>query len=121
MTSRIYASLLAAWLVVCSVVATRHEAQVAHAVDSAGRVVHAQVLVGHHDGPSDVHEQSTADHDECTIVTALHQAARVSAPAAAVVAPHGVHAPQPGPALAAEAVAALYRLAPKTSPPDRAT
>ena len=117
MTSRIYASFLAAWLVLSSFVASRHEASVAHALDRAGRVVHAQVLAHHHGGPSDVHPTSTDDHDECTILAAIHQATRVSAVVALSVAPHiGVSVTPVVPH--ARRVTTLYRLAPKTSPPD---
>src|SRR5205823_5739001 len=106
----------------CSVAASRHEALVAHAIDSAGRVVHAQALVGHHDGPSDVHARTDGDHDECTIVTALHQAARASAAHVLAATPQTAPITVAMPSSYDRVGAVVYRLAPKTSPPaDRAS
>jgi len=93
----------------------------AHVRDSAGGYVHGKVLAGHHEGhDSDIHGQHTpeADADACTLLTAFHQAtsARVTAPEiiTAVGATHVQDIPRTAPPVVAGAV---YRLAPKTSPP----
>jgi hypothetical protein len=119
MRLRLHAALLALWLVACGALSARHEARTAHAIDAAGRVVHAQSL-GHHQDGSHVHDVSTADHGECAIASAFHQAAssRVRVPAIAAARPIAIAA-QSAPTNPAPATA-RYRLAPKTSPPDRA-
>jgi hypothetical protein len=124
MRARVIAAATALWLVVCGVLAARHEATVAHVRDAAGSYVHGKALAGHHDGhSSDVHGQRHPDADagECALLTAFHQPASASVTAPAVVTPtcatHVLHiAPV---ALSAIAVA-VYRLAPKTSPPAAA-
>jgi len=120
----VIAAATALWLVVCGVLAARHEATVAHVRDAAGSYVHGKALVGHHDGrSSDIHRQRHPDADagECALLTAFHQPASADVTAPAVVttacATHVRHiAPVAVPAIAA----AVYRLAPKTSPPAAA-
>jgi len=116
------AAITAIWLVVCGVLAVRHEAITPHVVDRSGAIVHAPVLLSQHTTPdADVHGRthSEADHGDCAVLTAFHHAAsaRVTAPAlvAAVHTPCPFDAPRASPSAA---TAALYRLAPKTSPPQ---
>jgi hypothetical protein len=121
---RVVAATTALWFVVCGVLAARHEATVAHVRDNAGNYVHGKALAGHHEGHnSDIHGQRDPDADagECALLTAFHQpaSAKVTAPAVVTTAcaTHVRHiAPATFPAIAA----AVYRLAPKTSPPAAA-
>lgn len=119
--SRGVAAITAVWLVVCGVLAMRHEAQVAHVRDRAGAYVHARTLVGHHAGhDADIHGQRNPDADagECGLLTAAHQpvSAHVQTPAVVTTA-HATCAQDP-PHMAIPAIAtAILRLAPKTSPP----
>ena len=124
MRVRVIAATTALWLVLCGVLAARHEATVAHVRDAAGGYVHGKALVGHHDGRnSDIHSQRHPDADagECALLTAFHQPASADVTAPAVVttacATHVRHIASV--ALVASA-AAVYRLAPKTSPPAAA-
>jgi hypothetical protein len=124
MCFRVIAAATALWLVLCGVLAARHEASVAHVRDRAGSYVHGKALVGHHDGHnSDIHRQRNPDADagECALLTAFHQPASADVTAPAVVttacATHVRHlAPVAVPVIAT----AVYRLAPKTSPPAAA-
>lgn len=109
------------WLLLCGVLAGQHEARVVHVRNGAGAYVHGSAPTGHHEGnTSDVHGQRdpSADHGECALLGAFHQAvsAVVTCPriVTAVVATHV----QDTRGTATVAVsAAVYRLAPKTSPP----
>jgi hypothetical protein len=120
----VIAAATALWLVLCGVLAARHEATVAHVRDAAGGYVHGKALAGHHQGHnSDIHGQRNPDADagECALLTAFHQPASAGVTAPAVVttacATHVRHiAPVAVPAIAA----VVYRLAPKTSPPAAA-
>jgi hypothetical protein len=119
--ARVLAAVTAAWLVVCGVLAAHHEATVRHVRSAAGGYAHGKVLAGHHTGrDSDIHGQRNPDADagDCALLTAFHQPATggVAAPAVAV-AVHAVHKAEPPRASAVIVAAALYRLAPKTSPP----
>jgi hypothetical protein len=124
MRIRVIAAATAVWFVVCGVLATRHEATVAHVRDAAGAYVHGKALAGHHTGHgSDIHGQRHPDADagECALLNAFHQPASADVTAPAVIttacATHAWHiAPN---AISAVAVA-VYRLAPKTSPPAAA-
>lgn len=124
MCFRAIAAATALWLVLCGVLAARHEATVAHVRNAAGSYVHGKALAGHHAGhDSDIHRQRHPDADagECALLTAFHQPASADVTAPAVVttacATHVRHiAPVAAPAIAA----AVYRLAPKTSPPAAA-
>jgi hypothetical protein len=123
---RAVAACIGVWLVACGVLASRHEADVAHVRDlRTGAVVHAAHLSEQHDAArsSDFHRQSEpdADHGACALWVASHQAATTTvarpaiAPAirsAAFVVPLG--------ARGTAAARGVYRLAPKTSPPARA-
>ena len=118
--SAIVASLVALWLVVSGALAARHEAQVAHVVDQrSGLVVHATHLTGHHaTGTADIHGQADpkTDHDVCGLLAALGQPARPATPAVALL-PAGQLSLVTAPEAPAIGAGALYRIAPKTSPP----
>jgi hypothetical protein len=118
------AAITALLFVVCGVLAAHHEASTAHVVDHAGGYVHARELAGHHTGDhSDIHGQRDPDSDtgECALLTTFHQAAsaQISAPALTLVAAAVATADVPPAASALDAIA-VYRLAPKTSPPAAA-
>jgi len=121
MRSRSVAAITALWLVVCGVLAMRHEATTAHVLDRAGVYVHALELAHAHTGAnSDIHAQRDphADSGHCALLTGFHQAASADvAPPTVAAAPHAFTshaAPRLRPAVARGDV---YRLAPKTSPP----
>jgi hypothetical protein len=112
----------AVWLLVCGVLAGRHEATVAHVRTSAAVYVHASAPTGHHEESqnSDVHDQRDpgADAGECALLAAFHQAASAHVTAPAVGSTACAMRVQEIAGTAAPAVAArVYRLAPKTSPP----
>jgi hypothetical protein len=118
------AAITALLFVVCGMLAAHHEASTAHVVDHAGSYVHARELVGHHTGDhSDIHGQRDPDSDtgECALLTTFHQAAsaQLNAPVLHLVAATVATAPVPPAACALDAIA-VYRLAPKTSPPAAA-
>lgn len=119
--SRGIAAITAVWLVVCGVLAMRHEAQVAHVRDRAGAYVHARALLGHHAGhDADVHGQRNPDADagDCALLTAAHQPVSAHATAPAVITTARATCVQALPRTAIPAIAAaILRLAPKTSPP----
>jgi len=99
----------------------RHEASTLHTRDRAGGFVHAYTLNGHHLGHrSDVHGQHRpdADGDECAILTASHQAASAAIASLTLVAQvRTLRAPDAQRTTTLTAETAVYRLAPKTSPP----
>jgi hypothetical protein len=121
MRVRVIAATTALWLVLCGVLAARHEATVAHVRDAAGGYVHGKALAGHHDGhSSDIHGQRHPDADagECALLTAFHQPASAGVTALAVVPTARATYVRPiAPAASFAIAAAVYRLAPKTSPP----
>ena len=121
MSSRGVAAFTAVWLLVCGVLAGRHEATVAHVRTSAAVYVHGSALTGHHESQnSDVHDQRDrgADTGECALLAAFHQAASAHVTALAVDSTVCATRVQDIAGTAAPAVAArVYRLAPKTSPP----
>lgn len=118
---RLLAGSAAVWLVVFGALGARHEARVAHVTDAfTGALVHA--------GPSACHDHqaqthidrapASGDHDACELLGVLHQSAAPS------VAWAGIHLVAITPlehARLSSALAlrshALYRVAPKTSPP----
>jgi hypothetical protein len=113
---------ITAWLFfACGLLAMRHEAATPHVRDRAGGFVHAAGLTGHHAGHhSDIHGQRDPDAGtgECAVLTASHQAAsaEIAAPVIAFAvgassAPEALHV------LDVTTITAVYRLAPKTSPP----
>lgn len=115
------AAITALLFVVCSVLAMRHEASVAHARTEAGGYRHVQELVSQHHGvDSDIHapRDPESDRGDCALLTAFHQpvTASLAAPALvlATVAQTTVDAVAPS---VAPVALAVYRLAPKTSPP----
>lgn len=118
---RAIAAATALWLVLCGVLAARHEATVAHVRDAAGGYVHGKALVGHHAGhQSDIHGQRQPDADagECALLTAFHQPASADVMAPAVVTTaRATHVRHTTPSASLAIAAAVYRLAPKTSPP----
>lgn len=118
------AAITAVWLVVCGVLAMRHEARVAHVDDGAGGYVHASALAGaHRGGDSDIHAPRDADGHagHCALLAAFHQAA-----SAATAAPQlsctaqAVRRADSSATPRIVAVAGVYRFAPKTSPPRAA-
>ncbi len=121
MRSRSVAAITAFWLLVCGVLAVRHQASTAHVRDRAGAFVHAQALAQHHTGvDSDIHAQRDADAESghCALLTGFHQAAsaNVASPSVAcatfAIETVGSVAAPPAPERRD-----VYRLAPKTSPP----
>jgi len=113
---------ITAWLfVACGLLAMRHEASTPHARNRAGGFVHAFTLAGHHTGhQSDIHGQRDPDAHggDCALLTASHQAASaaigspvLSAQVRTLLVPGARHTTK------FTAETAVYRLAPKTSPP----
>lgn len=121
MQSRAIAAITAVWLLVCGVLSGQHEARVTHVRNSAGAYVHTSAGTGHHEGnTSDIHGQRDprADHGECALLAAFHQAASAAVTCPTVVSTVVATHVQDTRGVAAVAVsAAVYRLAPKTSPP----
>jgi len=115
------AAITALFFVVCSVLAMRHEATTAHARTEAGGYVHVRELAGRHVGhDSDIHAQRDPESDggDCALLTTFHQAVSAHISAAALVLTTHAWSFVDSPAPHAESVAiAIYRLAPKTSPP----
>jgi hypothetical protein len=121
MRTRLTAAATALWLVMCGVVAARHEATVAHVRNAAGAYVHGKELAGHHEGhSSDIHGQRTPDADagECALLNAFHQPASADVTVPAVVTTAcATHVWRIDPDAISTIAIAVYRLAPKTSPP----
>jgi hypothetical protein len=115
------AAITALWFVVCGALALQHEASTVHVRDRAGGYVHASMLTGHHAGShSDIHGQRDpeADTGDCALLTAFHQAASAHTSAPVMVAVSGTVATHDTPPRETDSRAiAVYRLAPKTSPP----
>jgi len=115
------AAITALWFVVCGVLAMQHEASTVHVRDRAGGFAHARVLTGHHTGhDSDIHGQRNpeADTGDCALLTTFHQAASAHTNAPVMVAVSVATTTHSTPRRAAASCAiAVYRLAPKTSPP----
>lgn len=115
------AAITAVLFVAGGVLAMRHEADRPHVRDRAGGYAHAKTLSGQHDSrSSDIHGQHDPDSDagDCTLLTLFHQGASAvvsgSAPAAHASAVRRADSPGIG---RHAVVTAVYRLAPKTSPP----
>jgi len=121
---RTLAAVACLWFVAGTLLAMRHEAQVAHVLDPhTGELHHATSLVGHHYGTqSDVHPCSDgpADDGPCAIAKALHQAVHHDASHIATPLLRLETRTECAPAHVTHIVASLYRFAPKTSPPLRA-
>jgi hypothetical protein len=115
------AAITALWFVVCGVLAMRHEASTAHVRDRAGGYVHAPTVNGHRGETADLHGQDRPDAEagDCALLTAAHQAAsaQISAPVLVGLAAALRADPPLRLAAAASLATAVYRLAPKTSPP----
>ena len=108
-----------AWLVLAGLLGLRHEADVAHVVDGRGAFVHAVRAIGHRAARAEhLHERAAGDRgDDCSLAAALRQPGVTRAAIALVPArsvPRALAAPA---ARATTIAAAIYRLAPKTSPP----
>jgi hypothetical protein len=121
MRIRVIAATTALWLIVSAVLAAHHEATVVHIRNAAGAYVHGQALAGHHQGPiSDIHGQRHpgADAGECALLNAFHQPASADVTAPAVVTTAcAIHVRHIVPDADSAIAFAVYRLAPKTSPP----
>lgn len=115
------AAITAVWLVLCGVLAMRHEATTAHVGDGAGGYVHARVLAERHRGAdSDFHGQRDpeADAGHCAILTGFHQpASAASAAPIELITVDAVRVPDLAHSATPRARGDVYRLAPKTSPP----
>jgi hypothetical protein len=116
------AAITALWFVVCGVLALQHEASTVHVRDRAGGYVHASTLAGHHHAGnnSDIHGQRDpeADTGDCALLTAFHQAASAATRAPALVVVSGaLDTRDPPHGATTRGATAIYRLAPKTSPP----
>ena len=118
--SRISA-IVALLFVACGLLARSHEASTLHARERTGADVHASALTGQHSGHhADIHGQRSPDArgEVCALLTVLHQPA--SADVAAPAIAEGVRTERAHTGSRMEAsgsVLAIYRLAPKTSPP----
>ena len=119
------AAVACTWFVLAGFFGARHESTVAHVVDlRTGELCHADAMVGAHtSGHSDYHDRAEhdSDHDACAISAVMHQAARADFawPTVGTIARLELcSAMLAEPRLAR--VAAVYRIAPKTSPPSRA-
>ncbi|MBA3821745.1 MAG: hypothetical protein H0X17_22870 [Deltaproteobacteria bacterium] len=98
----------------------RHQAEVAHVRDTAGRIVHGHELADHHATSSTAHLHGRADHGHsstCALLANLH--APIAFPAGVATVSTVSHASEIAVAIAPapSATIASYRLAPKTSPP----
>jgi hypothetical protein len=115
------AAITALCFVVCGVLAMRHEASTAHVRNVAGGYVHARTLAGNHAGhDADIHGQRHPDAEtgDCALLTTFHQAASAHiTPPALIAAAATVTIPDLVRRATAPGAAAVYRLAPKTSPP----
>jgi hypothetical protein len=116
---RLVAAITAAWLIACGVLGARHQSQVAHVVDSAGRVHHVAHATEPHRDTTQSELRSAADRDDidaCAWSTIVHQAIRhTTAVAVSAVSPATVElASRDGELIRSSEI---YRLAPKTSPP----
>lgn len=108
-------------LLAVSWLGARHEAEVAHGRDEAGRAVHAQELADHHELGATAHLHGREVHEHagaCMLLAIAHLPFAVAAPPNAVVASQQFIAASDARRTAAPcATVAAYRLAPKTSPP----
>ena len=122
MRPRGVAAITALWFVAFGILAMQHEASTVHGRDRADGFVHASLLAGHHTGHhSDVHGERNAGADTgaCALLTTFHQAGSATISAPALIAASATLDPcdTPRPAKVRAAIA-VYRLAPKTSPPS---
>jgi hypothetical protein len=113
------------WFVLAGLLGMRHEATVAHVVDPiTGEIHHASArqLERHAGTQSDYHTASPHDFgdDVCAISAALHQAIDLTTARATVVATTSWTTLVKITITQSTAIAVVYRLAPKTSPPARA-
>jgi hypothetical protein len=113
--------IIALLFVTCGLLARSHEASTVHARARTGVDIHASALTGHHSGPhADIHGQRSPDArgEACALLTVLHQPASADVAARAIAA--GVRSDRAHTGSRADvsrSVLAIYRLAPKTSPP----
>lgn len=121
---RLLAVGAAVWLVAFGVLGARHEARVAHVTDAlTGAIVHAGPT-GCHDHETQSHADgapAAGDHDACELLGVLHQSA-APAVAWAGIRLVAVTPPQHAPCSSELMLRsrAVFRIAPKTSPPIRA-
>jgi hypothetical protein len=111
--------------VVAGLLGMRHEANVAHVVDPVTGEIHhasARQLERHTGTQSDYHTASPHDcgDDVCPTSAALHQAIDLATARATVVVTSAHDTLAEISSSTTAAIAAVYRLAPKTSPPTRA-
>jgi len=121
---RAVSAVIAACLVVASLLALHHEATVAHVRDRAtGELVHARHLAErHHASPiPHIHGRASDDDDDdaCPLTGAMHHGAVVDHAVVTAALGQTQIASVCGDWLGG-VVARLYRLAPKTSPPAAA-
>lgn len=125
--SALPAAFAAVVLVACQLLAHAHEAATRHVVCAEhGEQIEAVRLAGTDDGCEQSHwfgvdGDGGGQHADCEITRALHQAS--IAPLAPLLAHLAVVEAQPAVTSAPDTtvtVSALYRIAPKTSPPTRA-
>jgi hypothetical protein len=114
-------AIIALLFVACGLLARSHEASTLHARASTGVDVHASALTGQHSGHhADIHGQRSPDArgEACAVLTVLHQPASADVAAPAIAADvRSEHAHASSRADVSRSVLAIYRLAPKTSPP----
>ncbi len=108
-------------LLVVGWLGARHEAEVAHGRDEAGRAVHAQELADHHTLGATAHLHGREVHEHagaCMLLAIAHLPFAVAAPPTSVVATQEFIAASGARRTAPpRTTLAAYRLAPKTSPP----
>ncbi len=99
----------------------RHEAEVSHGRDEAGRAVHAQELADHHELGATAHLHGREVHEHagaCMLLAIAHPPFANAAPPSSVAARQEFIDASGAPCTAAShTTLAAYRLAPKTSPP----
>jgi hypothetical protein len=118
--ARFVAAFTGLWLLTCGFLVARHEAEVLHVRDRAGRVVHGALGDSRDgDGEQRIHARDSASHDHhvCLLAASLHQRAAIEPAAiASPVAIVGLVVDDPA-GQAGRPQRHVYRLAPKTSPP----
>jgi hypothetical protein len=117
--ARFVAAFTALWLIAGGLLGARHEAEVPHVRDNAGRVFHGTPATGENGNETRIHDRASAlhDHRACPLSASLHQPGCTShAQLASVVAVVATELDAP-PARCGRRTRHVYRLAPKTSPP----
>jgi len=120
---RAIAAFTALALVVCGLLARRHEASVAHVRDlRTGEAIHALATGCHEQAPAEhLHSLPSRSHHDagpCNLLGTLHQAVRLAHPIAITAIPRAVERMfELSPATTASSTRLLLS-APKTSPPS---